>query len=801
VGERLRRLGLGLTAALMTARAFWPSEPDLREGAGSGLTWVLAVLVVCGLALAASLIGGRFRFRWSWTDAFVIGLVVLVALSSAHAIDRRPAINLGWEWIGLGLMFVLVRNLPRTRAESTALAGALVATALAVSAYGLYQAGVELPLLQAEYQRNPLLILQKLNIEPGSRGEAMLRNRLLYSSEIWSTFALANSLAGFIVGPLVLALAVGFQNLARRDETGPPWAALAMAAPVILVLLVCLLLTKSRSAYVGLFVAMIFLGWRAYGRVSARALLATSLAGFAVVVALVAAALATRWLDREVLTQSEMSLRYRWEYWQGAWGVITGGAGNLMKGLSAPTFWAGVGPGNFGGPYLRYKLPQSSEEILDPHNLFLEVWATAGFSALLALVAALVFGVWNILGPRARTEESAATSPAGRGRGRDSRRTNLPEPPEPTDADALDGPPRRLGWLIGFAGVGGWALVALLGRLNPFEGDLFLRWMILGASWLAAVLLGAPLWRRLPLAAAALGAAVLAELINLLAAGGIGIPTVALGLWSILALGLNLRDDRSCSRLREYDSRVPPFAIAAGWAALLGTFVGLVAPFWRSEAAIAQAQAAMRRLPPDFERADTAYKNAIDADRYYARPWRELAYLHLVVWQERGAKAGDRESIWSWTTIPFLYEMAATPPRNPNVWSVHGERARVIRQLLGAIGSSLEPLEAIRFRGEIVKSTRRAVLLNPTNIELHARLADASADVNMYQDAVDEATEALRLDSRTPHLDRKLPESVRHHLEGLVPTWKEKAAEMPVHSTPSSRSAEKMPGSASGVNK
>ncbi len=38
------------------------------------------------------------------------------------------------------------------------------------------------------------------------------------SNEILSTFGLANSLAGFIVGPLVLALAVAFQNLvaARR---------------------------------------------------------------------------------------------------------------------------------------------------------------------------------------------------------------------------------------------------------------------------------------------------------------------------------------------------------------------------------------------------------------------------------------------------------------------------------------------------------------------------------------------------------------------------------------------------------
>jgi O-antigen ligase len=784
MAEHLRRLALGLTAALLTARAFWPSEPDLKEGAGSGLTWVLVVFVVFGLALAAPLVGGRFRFRWSWTDLLVVGLTVLVAHSAAHAIDRRPAINLAWEWIGLGLMYLLIRNLPRSRAESTALAGALVATAFAVSAYGLYQAIVELPLLQAEYLHDPHAILQKLGIEPGSRGEALLRNRLLYSNEIWSTFALANSLAGFIVGPIALALAVGFQNVVRRDAPGSRWRALAMAAPVVLVLLVCLLLTKSRSAYVGLLVALIYVGWHAYGRVSARALAASSLAGLAVVAALVAAALATGRLDREVLTQSTMSLRYRWEYWQGAWGVITGGAATVMKALTARAFWAGVGPGNFGGPYLRYKLPYSSEEIVDPHNMFLEVWATAGFWALLALVAAIGCGIWNVLGPRKQTEETSGSNQADRARRRDSRHAAALGAPQAAEEDELASPPRRVGWLIGFAGVGGWALVVLLGRLNPFEGDLFFRWMILGASWLAAVLLGAPLWRRLPLAATALGAGLLAALVNLLAAGGIGIPTVALGLWSMIALGLNLRDDCSCSRLREYESRIPPFALAAGWAAVFGTFVGLVGPYWRSENAIAEAQTAMRHLPPDYERADAAYKIAIDADRYYARPWRELAFLHLLVWQERGAKVGERDTIWSWTTVPYLYEMAATAPRNPNSAAVHSERARMIHQLLGVIGSSLQPLELLRFRGEMVKSTRRAVFLNPTNIELHARLADASADVNMYQDAVSEATEALRLDRLTPHPDKKLPEAVRKRLEGLIPTWEENAAKMPVQAGP-----------------
>ena len=64
----------------------------------------------------------------------------------------------------------------------------MVATAFAVSVYGLYQLMVEMPLIRAEYLRNPQAILQKLGIEPGGRGEELFRNRLVSSTEFFSTF-------------------------------------------------------------------------------------------------------------------------------------------------------------------------------------------------------------------------------------------------------------------------------------------------------------------------------------------------------------------------------------------------------------------------------------------------------------------------------------------------------------------------------------------------------------------------------------------------------------------------------------
>jgi hypothetical protein len=188
--------------------------------------------------------------------------------------------------------------------------------------------------------------------------------------------------------------------------------------------------------------------------------------------------------------------------------------------------------------------------------------------------------------------------------------------------------------------------------------------------------------------------------------------------------------------------------------------------------------------PPEVESADQEYEIAIAADRYFARPWRELANLHFLVWQERGAAVDDRDTRWSMKTIPFLYQMVVTPPRNPDSWTMHDERARVIHQMLKVAGSKLQPLELMKLRGELIKSTRIASLLYPTKIELHARLAEASAEIGMYQDAVDEAREALRLDRITPHRDKKLPGPIRDRLEAEIPTWSENAARNPLQRTP-----------------
>ena len=201
--EALRRAALGLTAALIVARAFWPGpgEMVLEEHSGTGSSWVAAVFVALAIALASMLIEGRARVRWSWADGAVYLLMLLVGLSSAFGAERRSAINLAWDWGGLGIAYFLARTLPRSRPESATLAGALMATAVAISAYGIYQATVELPADRSFYKAHKVQALKIAGVTPGTPEEARFEDRLLGSNEPTATFALANSLAGFLVGP------------------------------------------------------------------------------------------------------------------------------------------------------------------------------------------------------------------------------------------------------------------------------------------------------------------------------------------------------------------------------------------------------------------------------------------------------------------------------------------------------------------------------------------------------------------------------------------------------------------------
>ncbi|MDB5351913.1 MAG: lipid core-O-antigen ligase-like enyme [Planctomycetota bacterium] len=746
LGETFRRVALGLTGALIVARAYWPAEFRSEADSGTSLLWSLMMLVTAVIAVAGMWLEGGLRLRRSWADLGVVALFGLVALSATHAADRRIAINFAWEWIAVGLAYLLLRNLPRHRAESSALAGILVATAVAVSVYGLYQSVVEMPEARAFFRANPREAMRRAGLDPNADAIQVKRfaDRLIGSREPVATFALTNTLAGFLVGPMILGLCVFLRGIARRPATSSPSDELAESAdaraglfflisPALLAVLLCFLLTKSRSAYLGLLVALALFAWRERRRVSSRTIALVGLGLTGTLAVLVAVAAMAGQLDRQVLTESTKSLTYRAEYWRGAWGVIWYGPSR---------WWSGLGPGNFAGPYLQHKLPQASEEITDPHNFVLEVWATAGLPAVVAMLFALGFGLREIFG---RTNSSQAVA--------SSAHDDEPDAPYSTT------------WLVVSAGLGGSLLAIVLVRINPFDPESASRLLILTVSWGLAATIGRQLWNRAPIAAEALGLGVVAIVVNLLAAGGIGFAPVSLMLWGMLALGQNLREDRRSGLRRPFGGRELTFAVGACLAAVLGTYIGTVLPFFRAQSAMSAAETALMGVTADAKRADDLYRQAAEADRYGSRARIARANLEGLEWRRRGRPSDD----FTWHRIDSGLKSARTRPRDPKSLLAQRLRAAWAREFLEL--PNLVEGERYRIRIDRRDACRKACILYPTDSSLRAEFAEALADLELYPEAVEQAWFALKLSDLTPHADKKLREDVREHLTRMIPKW------------------------------
>jgi len=186
--------------------------------------------------------------------------------------------------------------------------------------------------------------------EPGSSERQQFENRL-QSSEPMATFALANSLAGYLAAWLLVAVGIAVATLvADRARLG---RVLQTLFAIVLLAGGCLLLTKSRSAYLALAAGLLLLP---FSVPAVRQTFRRRLAWMSIAVAgvLLVAGVAVRGVDSAILTEAGKSLGYRLEYWQSSWAMIKGHP------------WFGCGPGNFQDCYTQYKLPQASEEIQDP---------------------------------------------------------------------------------------------------------------------------------------------------------------------------------------------------------------------------------------------------------------------------------------------------------------------------------------------------------------------------------------------------------------------------------------------------
>lgn len=705
LGQMLRMVALGVTSALLVATPLLPSDssPELGTGIPPAMLWMMALIVWA----VAGLVSQTFRLRIGWTDA-AVGLLLLAYFASAAVLiaggsgNGRSAWNMTWQWMGLGAGFFLIRQLVPSGSTCRALVAVMIALAVGLSVYGYYQYFVSMPQTRAEYEeadeakKQQFLERQGLaDVREGSPVREQFENRLR-SVEPFSSFSLTNSLAGALAPWLIVVLGIG---LAVMRDARKQWQTLAAAGCCAVLLAGCLVLTKSRTAYLatagggvllGLYAAPhgLRLNWKVPALV------------VAVVFALALGAVFVGGVDRQVMSEAPKSVLYRWEYWQATGKMI------------ADHPWLGCGPGNFKSCYTQYKLPQASESVADPHNFLLEVWATAGTPAVLALIGVLAcFAIQVWRGGR----ESVAPISAN------------PKPP-----DTVVSPD----YLPIYCG-------AALGVLLAYPCGLFvdnmpaIEILIFATPFAAGCLALLHRWvcgGPLPLAVSIIALVVL--LVNLLAAGGIGFPGVAQTWWVLMAVALNYvqRDDSGIV--------VPKAAGVLIVLAALGLAVACqrtaLMPVIKGRLLIRAAEDLIQA--GQFPAADAKLAAASRADPYSPEPWRQLAFLALRRWSDEPAAARLA------TFREYAERYAHLDPRSA---AVHREIGDWYVVTYRRANDAANLQTAIEYYGQ-------AVQRYPNSAILHAQLAWALATADEPEAAAAEATEALRLDDLCPHRELKL---------------------------------------------
>lgn len=723
IAEHLLRAGF---VALLFLAVLVPSDtpPDRGMFVAQSPGWGL-------LAMGVSLwlVFRRQPMPWSVVDTLGIGYLLWTAVAAVAVWgvgDLRAATNSFFQTAAFVLALLLGRQLLVGAEQRKSVLTVLLSLGSAMALLGLLQFFIFDPANREQIKAHPEMLLEPLGIFDHSSPEARRALDRALSPEPLGTFTLTNSLACFLTPWVIVLITAVSRSPARLPACSPAAAkvphsdtlpeapaggrrALACGIAALAMLAACLWLTHSRMSILALLVGLVLLVMMRLAARSARHV-ATGIGVLVIVAVLVGAAL-TLAGNSSALAAARTSALYRFEYWQSTWAMIR-------------DHWlVGVGPGNFKSVYPHYKLPQASEEIGDPHNFVLEVWATAGTPALLLLGALLATVLWRSW---MKGEESG---------------TWKPEVTEPTSAAASDermagrvdaksssrqfSPSFSTIWTLGGA-MAAFLIVAVAGSLySP-------TYLCILAPATALFFFALKPLVSDDLIPGALPIATVTMLVNLLAAGGIGFPGVAIPLAVLLVL---VSHRSSPSLMLPTVPNTPAsghsFPIPATLT-LAGSLVLYFSCYF------------LCYLP--VMRADTVeIPQRMAADPFSPEVCRQIALAELEF-----VEHGSPERLGAMEEA--LDEAIRRDPRShfSRIWAGDA-RLRAFRAL-----QRRELLDAA------IDNYAQAVERYPSWSFLHAQLAWAKHSAGDDAGAATAAQEALRLDDLCPHDDRKLRRQTLH---------------------------------------
>lgn len=700
-----------------------PQRPADPESAWWG--WFLAR----GSDLAVALIVG---------GQVVGGLLVLLTDG-----QKRFAANLLLEWIALGSSWWVLRGLLASTRWRPHFSAALIAAALAATALGLWQHYIALPQMAADYgpklaqyrqmlasgQATSLAMeLAAAGIPTTEPGLTLFEKRLMDSREPFGMFALANTFGGLLAATLVWltgAIVLGFPI---RPGAGlkPLWRCTAFVGASLAAVAWCVVLTKSRTAVLGVLpgLAVVGLCWlvREGSGLSSqsRRRLWICLGSAVIAILVIPSALigAGVW-DAQVLQEAPKSLRYRWQYWVGG--------GRLI----AESPWLGNGLGQFRNAYLRAKLPEASEEIADPHNLWVDAWVNGG---LLSVVGLSIGALWLVI-------VTCDTL------GRPDDHPAIPQKP------ASESKPTNTGdrWSV-VLGVGAaFPAVFAMGLSGGAWDDrlvgMFCVWLFAIGCCLRCLSSSASLSSP---GAALAGALTL--VVHLHGAGGFQMPGV-LQWGGLLVLLASPTPVRPAVRSGIWQWNWP--LACAGLLTVVGW--GLWNPQVRCSEQLDRALQQMSN--GQIGLAQRSLELAAKADPWNPEPWRQQAELQFGQYAETQS-GSDRAAHWE-QALSALREAQRRDPASPHLRQREGDYWLAKFQQDRSSEAGRKAAEAYR----------RAVELYPTNAMILAQWAQALQSMGDTKNAREAAHAALRQDDLNHalgHVERWLPVATRERLTRMA---------------------------------
>jgi hypothetical protein len=696
--------------------------------------------------------------------------LLVVTLNASIYCNPRVGWNGFWHLIGLVGLYFSARELLSEPAVRSRVLVIIVACGIGLSVIGLHQVWIEFPQQRAEYDLAPEEMLGKLGLEAplGSPQRSRFESRL-YSPEPLATFALANSLAVFLSGALLIlfgALASYFYDRtekatiseARQQPRKPPkskknrsgkqdfavrhsidWRLLVLLLAIALIGCVWIL-TRSRIAYLSVFAAFVFWGiarWLSPSRPATsdlpdRRKLQRLLAIAGILIGFGLGGLA--WLalrEGDLLSGALQSVAFRAEYWTATWRMI-GDHGAL-----------GVGLGNFQSYYPRYMLPTASETIADPHNWILDLAATCSipFAVVITIgILKLSLGSWRPHGEWGSPQASRSA--------------------------------RNLIW----GAIAG--LLAVAATLNVFGMPMGIPLSAFLVGGLFAWCLLPNLERILANSTFCVTLAAVSMLLCLLVSGSWQASGIVVPLICLLCCQLPL--DRSCGTqpwksalYRLFGPKTSPSAegltsLRGGpmWVKLAPSGIWLlvlVAFLWQSWNPVLLSSAAVMRQNSGLASQLEAVEAARRLDPLEAQ-WDRFR-IELLGQQVAQSTNPERVMVLSEQVLESLQEWTKREPISFLTWQFAGERCL---NLAAAASRHGQPDQ--RYLREADRFFREAVRAFPTSIQLRIQSALSSALVNDWEFARDQVEVALKLDRITPHMDRKMASQmvwVPQDLEGI----------------------------------